>query len=170
MWAAEVSPSSMEKNSEIQRAPLTYPRWRSRRQLSSLCLHSDLPIPAWPLSVPSELQTRRVQSRRGSAGSLHVTLRVLRSQELVGPFQCPPSCRQMGVMIPLWEVTGGEGASGGKRFADGDRARSPPHTMHMCTHLHCTHTHLCVLDLDGSLGDCLGDHLTLGGYHGNRLV
>lgn len=32
------------------------------------------------------------------------------------------------------------------------------------------HTHLCVLDLDGSLGDCLGDHLTLGGYHGNWLV
>jgi hypothetical protein len=41
------------------------------------------------------------------------------------------------------------------------------------THAHVhtpTDTHLCVLDLDGSLGDCLGDHLTLGGYHGNRLV
>lgn len=45
----------------------------------------------------------------------------------------------------------------------------PPQLVHMSTHL-CTYTHLCVLDLDGSLGDCLGDHLTLGGYHGNWLV
>lgn len=45
----------------------------------------------------------------------------------------------------------------------------PP--RHPCKRAHTgTHTHLCVLDLDGSLGDCLGDHLTLGGYHGNGLV
>lgn len=74
-------------------------------------------------------------------------------------------------MIPLRGMMRGEGASGGKRLADGDWARSPPpRHAHMHTPALHTHTHLCVLDLDGSLGDCLGDHLTLGGYHGNRLV
>ena len=72
-----------------------------------------------------------------------MTLRVPSSQELVGPFQCPPSCHQMGVMIPLWEVVGGEGASGGKRLADGDRARSPP-TPCTCAHTCTAHTLTCV--------------------------
>lgn len=102
----------------------------------------------------------------GGAGSFDVTLR---GGEILGLPDTQLPIGKLGVTIPLRGITRIEGVAGVKGLADSKQLRLPS-PYHARAHTPVQDTHLCVLDLDGSLGDCLGDHLTLGGYHGNRLV